>query len=252
MKISIATALVACASHALAHGGVERYTIDGVDYPPFVWHEAAEGQSDLIQRSWHAYPHEDPLSSNITCNYKGEAVPGAYHAPVQAGGSISVTWDEDGFGWPHTKGPVLAYMAACGDDCTAVADIAGLEWFKIAEEGLREGFAVGQDEGWFQNDLWENQITDHWDVVVPAALKPGRYMIRHEIIMLELDPVQFYPNCAHLEVGGAGTAEPPAEYLVRFPGGYQLSDPGIAISGKLTGDLTTKNYTVPGPAVWTG
>lgn len=117
----------------------------------------------------------------------------------------------------------MAYMASCGDDCTSITDIASLKWFKIAEEGLREGYTVGDSNGWFQNDLWENQKTDHWDIVVPKSLKPGKYMVRHEIINLELSPVQFYPNCAQLEVAGEGTSVPGEEFLVQFPGGYSMS-----------------------------
>ncbi|KAI1334967.1 glycoside hydrolase [Xylariaceae sp. FL0016] len=251
MKSALA-AIFALASTALAHGGVQVYTMDGESYPGYKWAEPLEGQTDLIQRTWHAYPHEDPLSPNITCNYHGTTVPGSYHAAVAAGSPISASWDEEGFGWPHTLGPMTAYLASCGADCSAVADVAELEWFKIAQEGLRPGFAVGDEPGWYQDDLWENQVTNHWDVVVPAALKPGRYMLRHEIINLELDPVQFYPNCAQLEISGNGTAVPGPEYLVKFPGAYQVTDPGIAIAGKVRGDTTTMNYTVPGPAVWTG
>ena len=123
----------------------------------------------------------------------------------------------------HTVGPITAYLAACGADCNDIPDITSLSWFKIAEEGLRDGFAVGEEDGWFQNDIWENRRTDHWDVVVPKSLKPGRYMVRHEIINLELDPVQFYPNCAALEVVGEGESVPGEEYLVKFPGAYKLT-----------------------------
>ncbi|KAF2712316.1 lytic polysaccharide monooxygenase [Pleomassaria siparia CBS 279.74] len=254
MRVSVAMSLVVAAlsRNALAHGGVTAYTIDGTIYPGYEWAEPAEGQKDLIQRSWHAYPHENALSSNITCNYKGATVSGAFHAPVQAGATISTTWSHDGFGWVHTIGPLTAYLASCGDDCTSIVDIANLEWFKIAEEGLREGYAVGNEDGWFQNDLWENRRTDHWDVVVPVGLKPGRYMVRHEIINLQLSPVQFYPNCAQLEVSGSGSSVPSEEYLVKFPGAYSMSDPGIAISGKVSGDNVTMNYTIPGPKLWTG
>ncbi|KAK8081166.1 hypothetical protein PG997_008984 [Apiospora hydei] len=258
MRLSLATSLVALTGHTLAHGGVQRYIIDDVTYKGYVWHEPFEGQSDLIQRSWHSYPITDPQSSNMTCNFKGAAVPGAYHAPVTAGSNISASWDEDGFGWVHTSGPLMAYMAACPDTeagCTSlsVTDIADLDWFKIAEEGLREGHALGDKAGWFQWDLWESQVTDQWTGVrVPKSLKPGKYMIRHEIINLELSPVQFYPDCAQLEVKGEGSSVPSAEYLVKFPGGYSVTDPGIAVSGHVNGDMVTKNYTVPGPKVWTG
>jgi hypothetical protein len=123
----------------------------------------------------------------------------------------------------------MAYMASCGDDCTTT-NIAELSWFKIAEEGLRKGFSVGQDEGWFQSDLWENQRTDRWDVVVPVGLKAGKYLLRHEIVNLELSPVQFYPNCAQVEVKGEGVGVPGEEWLVKFPGAY-----------KVTGKLVSKS-----------
>jgi hypothetical protein len=48
-------------------------------------------------------------------------------------------------------------------------------------------------------------------------------MVRHEIVNLELDPVQFYPNCAHFEVSGDGEGVPGGEYLVKLPGGYSVS-----------------------------
>jgi hypothetical protein len=149
----------------------------------------------------------------MTCNYHGTVVPGAYHAPINAGDTISATWSHDGFGWVHTVGPMMAYMAFCGSDCTTTP-IAELEWFKIAEEGLRPGFLVGENKGWFQNDLWEDIITDHWNVTVPKGLKAGKYMVRHEIVNLELDPVQFYPNCAHFEVSGDEQGVPGEEYIV--------------------------------------
>lgn len=60
-------------------------------------------------------------------------------------------------------------------------------------------------------------------------------MLRHEIVNLELDPAQFYPNCAHLEVVGEGEDVPGEEEMVRFPGGYAVGDPGIAIAGKVRG-----------------
>lgn len=111
-------------------------------------------------------------------------------------------------------------MANCREDCTSITNTEELKWFKIAEEGLRAGYGMGEEDEWFQNDLWENRRTDRWSVKVPAELKPGRYMIRHEIINLELSPAQFYPNCAQLEVSGLGTSEPGEEYLVQFPGAY--------------------------------
>ena len=165
-------------------------------------------------------PLTDPTSPTLTCNNAGTSVPSSFHAPLPAGSTIRTSWRsvDTGFGWVHTLGPLTAYMASCGLDCTSITDTSSLQWFKIAEEGLRPGYAVGDAPGWFQDDLWENQRVDHWDVRVPEGLRPGRYMVRHEIINLELSPAQFYPNCAHLEVSGEGDEVPGEEYLVRFPG----------------------------------
>ncbi|KAF2635628.1 glycoside hydrolase [Massarina eburnea CBS 473.64] len=250
MRLSVATTIAALSGTAFAHGGVVKYTINGTVYATYDWGAPFEGQKDLIQRSWTGLPHTSVTAANLTCSL-GQVVPGAFHATVPAGGVITSSWD-NGYGWPHTIGPITAYLASCGTDCTTVTDLGSLEWFKIAEEGLRAGFAVGEEDGWFQNDLWENRRTDHWDITVPKTLKPGRYLVRHEIVNLELSPIQFYPNCAALEISGTGASVPTAEYLVKFPGAYALTDPGIAISGNVRNDKTTKNYTVPGPKVWSG
>ncbi|KAF1972066.1 glycoside hydrolase [Bimuria novae-zelandiae CBS 107.79] len=253
MKFTVATAVTALSGTTLAHGGVTTYIIDGKKYPGYDSTQTDTEQRDLIQRTWCMTPLSDPSSGTITCNDKGTTVPGAYHASVTAGGTIRSNWTSvDGYGWPHSTGPIVAYMAACGDDCNNITNTASLKWFKIAEEGLRDNYAVGDYEGWFQYDLWESQITDHWDIVVPKDLKPGRYMIRHEIIMLELDPIQFYPHCAALEVSGEGELVPSEEFLVQFPGEYVLlffcfhSMMGLAML------IACQNYTVPGPKVWTG
>jgi hypothetical protein len=192
MRYTLATLLV-LSSTTLAHGGVRVYTINGKAYEGYVppikttllqhanltndsyeWSFPPSAQHSLIQRSWHQNPFSDPDSTNITCNYHGLPVPGAYHAPISAGDTISATWSHDGFGWVHTHGPMMAYMALCPNaDCTTT-DIGELGWFKIAQEGLREGYLVGEDKGWFQGDLWENRITDHWDVTLPKGLKAGK------------------------------------------------------------------------------
>lgn len=146
-----------------------------------------------------------------------------YHAPISAGAELIAHWDESydpnkvTYGWPHSYGPMLAYMAECGGDCAAV-DPATLLWFKIAETGLLPGYNMSAYDGWYQGLLFEQG----WTVKIPASLKPGNYIIRHEIIMIELDPVQFYPQCAHFTVEGDGTATPGAEYLVKFPGAYSV------------------------------
>jgi hypothetical protein len=126
---------------------------------------------------------------------------------------------------------MLAYMANCGGDCSK-ADPAELKWFKIGEQGLRPGYTLNEGAGWPQGDMSgpAGKPKPGWTLTIPKSLKPGNYMIRHELIMLELMPPQFYPDCAQLTVEGDGTAFPSEEYLVKFPGAYKMT-------GKITHDL---------------
>ncbi|KAF2468490.1 glycoside hydrolase [Lindgomyces ingoldianus] len=290
MKPSLVTSLIAFANGAYAHGGVYSYEIDGVHYDGYKWFDPPDNQTNLMQRRWYYWPVQDPLSENITCNYNGAAVPSAFHAPVHAGHTITANWSNNypfdkpgepfycdpamtnrtcpaGFTcdfscmyhhWYHGHGPLTAYLARCPPSPNGCSDAnpSTLSWFKIAEEGLRPNHSITDAGAWMQGDL--GATVDHaapgWTVRIPARLRAGNYLIRHEILMIELDPPQFYPECAQLAIEGDGDAEPGQEYLVKFPGAYQWSDPGIKVSGTLyyPEGRATRNYTVPGPKIWTG
>lgn len=66
---------------------------------------------------------------------------------------------------------------------------------------------------------------------VPANLKSGQYLVRHEIIALHLADTkggaEFYPSCTQVNVKGSGTGTPSASELVSFPGAYKDTDAGI-------------------------
>jgi hypothetical protein len=74
-------------------------------------------------------------------------------------------------------------------------------------------------------------------VTIPGDIKPGTYVIRHEIIALHgamndnyitrVSGAQFYPQCAKVQITGEGTATPPGE---TFPGTYKWDEPGILIN----------------------
>lgn len=58
-------------------------------------------------------------------------------------------------------------------------------------------------------------------MTIPATLKPGLYIVRHEILSLHVaNGPQFYPECAHLNISGTGNAFPSERYMARFPGAY--------------------------------
>jgi cellulase len=74
-------------------------------------------------------------------------------------------------------------------------------------------------------------------VTIPSDIKPGTYVIRHEIIALhgamndnyltKVSGAQFYPNCAKVQITGEGTATPPGN---KFPGTYIWDEPGILVN----------------------
>lgn len=178
-------------------------------------------------------PVEDVTTSDITCNKGATAAP--ISANVAAGADISFFWTV----WPEShKGPVMTYMAACGSDDCSTADPTTLDFFKIDEAGYTDGT-------WASDTLIANNNSR--TVTVPSDIKPGGYIIRHELLALHsagtAGGAQFYPMCANLVVEGSGTAEPEG---VKFPGAYASSDPGITVN--IYSGLT--EYTIPGPAVY--
>jgi hypothetical protein len=82
---------------------------------------------------------------------------------------------------------------------------------------------------------------------IPSCLKPGYYLVRHEIIALhnayKAGGAQFYPSCHQLQVSGEGNTVP--EELVSFPGTYGEDDAGVLYS-----QYNQLPYTMPGPNVF--
>jgi hypothetical protein len=72
---------------------------------------------------------------------------------------------------------------------------------------------------------------------IPADIKPGVYMVRHEIISLhnalnddyikKSSGAQFYPQCIRVRVTGEGTATPAG---AKFPGTYKWDDKGLLVN----------------------
>ena len=84
--------------------------------------------------------------------------------------------------------------------------------------------------------------------MIPRCLKPGYWLVRHEIIALHsaynYPGAQFYPGCHQLDVSGNGTVLP-SEGLVSFPGAYMGNGTGVLYS--IYGN---EKYVIPGPAVF--
>ncbi|ETI21170.1 hypothetical protein G647_07514 [Cladophialophora carrionii CBS 160.54] len=183
----------------------------------------------------------DYTSPDIIC-HKG-ATPGGSYVSVAAGDSIELQWTE----WPESHhGPVIDYLAACGDDCTTV-DKTQLLFNKIDEAGLNNGDPAPGN--WASDDLIANN--NSWTVTIPSSIAPGKYVLRHEIIALhsafDAGGAQNYPQCINLEVSGSGT-----DNLGSGTKGtelYTAQDPGILINIYYP---TVTDYIIPGPALLDG
>ncbi|KAH8827674.1 cellulose-growth-specific protein [Flagelloscypha sp. PMI_526] len=244
MRFSTLLAAVLCAVVGVeSHGGVVKYTIAGTDYTGWSPYNDPTNQTS-IERPYSSY---DPIlsvsASTMSCNNNGAASAHQLTATVAAGSQITAYWAQ----WTHKEGPVMVYMANCNGACTSVSS-NGLSWFKIAHTGLVSG-TVG-------NGTWGNTgvlNTLLYTTNIPAKLAPGNYLIRHELLALhQANTPQFYPECAQLTVTGSGTGVPSGSYLVKHPGAYSMSDPGVNINIYDAATAAQTNYTVPGPAIWTG
>ncbi|KAI0471720.1 carbohydrate-binding module family 1 protein [Xylariaceae sp. FL0804] len=243
---TLAAALLATATTVYGHGHVNNIVINGVSYqgydpttfpymsdPPTVVGWATE-QTDNGFVAPDAY-----TSGDIICHKS--ATPAGGHAQVAAGDSISIQWSE----WPESHhGPMLDYLAACDGDCSSV-DKTALEFFRIDGVGITDNSAA---PGTWGSDVMIND-NNTWLVQIPASLKAGNYVLRHETIALHSagseGGAQNYPQCFNLAVTGSGTSVPAGTLGEEL---YSPTDAGIEINIYEAG-IT---YEMPGPTLISG
>ncbi|KAI0433304.1 glycosyl hydrolase family 61-domain-containing protein [Xylaria sp. FL1042] len=242
---SLLAALTAAAGVA-AHGHVSNIVINGVSYqtydptvfpyesdpPTVVGWTASDTDNGFVAPDSYA-------SGDIICHKS--ATPAGGFAQVAAGDSISIQWNT----WPDShKGPMLDYLAACNGDCSSV-DKTALEFFKIDEAGILDSSSAPGT--WASDVLIANNNT--WLVQIPANLKAGNYVLRHETIALHSagseDGAQNYPQCFNLEVTGSGTEVPEGVLGTEL---YTSTDPGIEVNIYVSG----LDYQIPGPTLISG
>lgn len=200
--------LLGLAAQVSAHGYIQTYTVNGVDFEGFRRLDAPEipnsiGWSFSTQDEG---PVPDPSSPDMICRHDAENAPSS--APIEAGQVVDFDWtsadlerNPDGWSQGH-RGPVITYLAACNGDCATV-DKSTLRFVKIAEAGLISGPA--STEGVWATDLLRQGNNS---AMIPTDIAPGNYVIRNEIIALhranEQEP-EFYQSCANLEVTKGGS-----------------------------------------------
>ncbi|KAH7108703.1 glycoside hydrolase [Dendryphion nanum] len=261
MVFTATTALLVLSSLtavSLAHSHVDELWVDGVHYPgwnpnpqdPYtdntpVWYTANVGGNPLL-----------PIHLNqndIICAKGGSNA--NISAPIAAGGTVRVRWWQPGE-WPVSHhGPVLSYLASCNGPCSTV-DPYSLQFVKIAEKGWIND-STYQEGYWAADELRDDD--NSWNIVIPAGLQAGEYVLRHEIIALHVahlgtgayspEGAEFYPQCISLNVQGDGT-----KVITGGQGAKTLyvgNEPGIQI-GHLHDTSDHSDYIIPGPAVWAG
>ncbi|OHE97867.1 endoglucanase-4 [Colletotrichum orchidophilum] len=240
-KNSAVLSAIAGAASVMAHGHVNYFTdgseqfagydVTSLPYmsnPPDVygWKNTAT-DNGFVDPTTYTGPdiicHKNSANAKLT-------------AKVAAGDKLQIFWNT----WPEShKGPVIDYLASCGTDCSTV-DKTTLEFFKIAEAGLIDATA----NKWASDELIA--ANNSWAVTIPTSLKPGNYVLRHEIIALhsagQQNGAQNYPQCLNIEVTGSGSDLPAG---TKGEALYTPTDPGILIS--IYNSL--KSYSIPGPAL---
>ncbi|KAK4232939.1 glycoside hydrolase [Achaetomium macrosporum] len=230
-----------------AHGHVRNIVINGVSYQGYDPTSMPYMQNPPKVVGWTASNTDNGFvapdafgSGDIICHKSATNAGG--HAVVAAGDKVFIQWDT----WPESHhGPVIDYLANCGDAGCESVDKTTLEFFKIDEVGLVDGTSA--PGVWGSDQLIANN--NSWLVEIPSNIKPGFYVLRHEIIALhsagQANGAQNYPQCFNLQVTGSGTATPAGVLGTKL---YTATDPGI-LANIYTSPVT---YKIPGPALIEG
>lgn len=220
-----------------AHGRVGGVLAEGKYYI------GADHYSTTPSAGWRANNGDNGFASSISsadiiCH--NQATPGLDYITIAAGNTMELQWTT----WPTShKGPVLDYLAPCGQDCSTV-DKSNLQFTKIAEAGLLD--ASSNPQRWASDDLISNNFT--WATTIPSTVAPGKYVLRHEVIALHsassVGGVQAYPQCFNVEITGSGS-----DALSSGSSGTKLygpNDPGVLVNIYYP---VLESYNIPGPAL---
>jgi cellulase len=198
--ISSLGAIAAFAATVAAHGTTSGVTIDGVYTSGFkldYYYAKQSGGAIPEHIGWYAENLDNGFvepnafgTADIIC-HKNASPEGSSDtlAKVAAGGTVDFHWNT----WPESHiGPVITYVAPYSGDIASVKK-ADLKWTKIQANGFENGeWAAVKMIG--QNNTWP--------VTVPADLKAGKYVFRHEIIALHgansANGAQAYPQCLNI------------------------------------------------------
>ncbi|KAL7278180.1 hypothetical protein ACG7TL_008153 [Trametes sanguinea] len=211
LLISLLTAF----PYVTAHGYLKSVAIDGQTYEGNVPnHATGDSPIRLID---DIDPVKGSSNPNLSCGQNAQKA--ALVVPANPGSNVT-------FAWASGNGGNF--------------DASGAKWFKVDEAGKKSDGST-----WVQQDIMNGGT---YSMTLPNNIAPGDYLIRHEIIALQLavsmGGAEFYPSCTQVRVGGNGNGMPNA--TVSFPGAYSDSDPGIFDPNVYN---PGSSYTFPGPPI---
>ncbi|KAF7971746.1 hypothetical protein HWV62_19997 [Athelia sp. TMB] len=201
-------------------------------------------------------PVTDVTSSDLRC-YDSATAGTASTVTVAAGSTLGIQSD----GTIYHPGVVNVYLAKAPSSGVAGFAGDGAVWFKV--------FQISAVTNGGTSISWPAQNLPGVSFTIPKNLPTGQYLVRIEAIALHVastygglcsfnyneiiptnsrcEGAQFYISCGQINVTGGGSGTPGP--LVAIPGVYTGYEPGILIDINYP---IPKNYTQPGPAVWTG
>ncbi|OSD00572.1 lytic polysaccharide monooxygenase [Trametes coccinea BRFM310] len=225
-------ALAALASQAYAHYLFPSLIVDGTKTAPWV-------DVRMTNNHYDRSPVTDVNSTDFRC-YDSKMNGTSQTIDVTAGTVMGIACDQT----MYHPNVVNVYMAKApeGRD-VADWDGDGSVWFKVYE------IPAETDGG--KSITFPAKNLPGVNFTLPKALPSGQYLVRMESIALhdaeKYGGAQFYLSCGQVNVQGGGDGTPGP--LVAIPGVYTGYEPGILI------DINwpiPKNYTQPGPPVWSG
>ncbi|KZS88821.1 glycoside hydrolase family 61 protein [Sistotremastrum niveocremeum HHB9708] len=182
-------------------------------------------------------PVTDVTSADFRC-YDSATSGTAQTVTVNAGDTIGVQSD----GTIYHPGVVNVYLAKAPSSVSGWAG-DGAVWFKV--------YQISAVTNGGTSISWPAQNLAGVSFPLPKSLPTGQYLVRLEAIALHVASTyggaQFYLSCGQINVQNGGSGKPGP--LVAIPGVYTGYEPGILININYP---IPKNYTQPGPAVWTG
>lgn len=236
------------AATVVAHGHVDDIIVNGVFWQGFDPTKMPYMPDPPTVVGWTTEQRDNGFiapdafaSADMICHRDAKNAGG--HAVVAAGDKVFIQWN----GWPEGHhGPVIDYLASCGDAGCETVDKTSLKFFKIDEVGLIDGSV--SPGTWGSDQLIANN--NSWLVEIPPTIAPGFYVLRHEMIALhqafDANGAQAYPQCFNLEITGGGSDTPAGVAATDL---YGANDPGVLLNIYYP-PLST--YTIPGPALYSG